>query len=213
MCQNISMRPLDVRSRQLTLIMTTTFAAMVIPLAVEVHRAGGPLQIDLRSYSVLYHYQLPTWIRGPVQDLGNWVPFASGVGVLTVSSLLLKDDFSAAVSVTGPPLAVFVAEGLLKPIVGRQENGMYGFPSGHATAVAALVAVVALLIYRRWGIGALLAATPFLLLLPALMTIGLVQTHWHQMSDAIAGDLIGAGTVLGIAWALSVGVARWQVRR
>jgi hypothetical protein len=45
------------------------------------------------------------------------------------------------------------------------------------------------------------------------MTIGLVQTHWHQMSDAIAGDLIGTGTVFGIAWALSVGIARRQARR
>jgi len=137
----------------------------------------------------------------------------SGIGILTASSLILKDNFSAAVAVTGPPLAVVIAEGLLKPIVGRQENGIYGFPSGHATALAALVASVALLAYRRWGRRALLAAAPFLPLLPLVMTIGLVQTHWHQMSDAIAGDLIGAGTVLGITWGLSVGIARRQVRR
>src|ERR1035441_5702935 len=193
------MRPLDVRSRRLTFIVTTVFAAIVMPLALEVHRSGGPLRIDLRSYHALYHYQLPTWIGGPVQDLGNWVPFVSGIGILTTSSLILQDNFSAAVSVAGPPLAVLITEGILKPIVGPQENGVYGFPSGHATALAALVAGVALLVYRRWGIGALLAAAPFLLLLPLLMTIGLVQTHWHQMSDAIAGALIGTGTVFGIA--------------
>ena len=52
------MRPRDVRSRQSTPVTTTVFAAVVTPLAVEVHRAGGPLRIDrvatTRSITIRY---------------------------------------------------------------------------------------------------------------------------------------------------------------
>lgn len=124
---------------------------------------------------------------------------------------MLDDRFSATVAVLACPLALTASELVGKPLVGRPEGAGFGFPSGHTTAVATVVALVALIIYCHWHARALIWAAPIAVLLP-VMSLSLVRGGEHLFSDTVAGGLLGCGTVLGLAWVVSVALDLRQSR-
>jgi hypothetical protein len=60
------------------------------------------------------------------------------VAAVVLVALVLKDLVMVAVGAMGPPIALFLAGAVGKPLVAGPEFGAYGFPSGHTTATAAL---------------------------------------------------------------------------
>ncbi len=65
------------------------------------------------------------------------------------------------------------------------------FPSDHATAGAAIA--VALLLRRRWGLGALM------LVLAAILDFGRIALGLHYLTDVLGGSAIGAAAAI-VLW-------------
>ena len=133
------------------------------------------------------------------QKLGRPAVFAGLVAVLVLIALALRDWLGAAIAAAGPGLALLLIERVGKPLVGRREPFADGFPSGHATAMAALGAVIFVLAYRRWGWKGALVASPLAAAFPIGMAAAVTRTQAHLFTDAIAGVLVGVGVVLGLA--------------
>lgn len=71
--------------------------------------------------------------------------------------------------------------------------------------MATIVTLVALAAYCHWH-GRDLITVAQAVVLVALMGLSLVRGNQNFLSDTIAGGLVGSGTVLGIAWIVSVAV-------
>jgi membrane-associated phospholipid phosphatase len=143
-------------------------------------------------------------------------------GVATMTVLLvaaclatrrLRGAVLAAISV---PVATGLTELVIKPLVGR----IYGlssltFPSGHATGVFTVAAVVAVLLLgpQRPQVPGRLRA---LLLLASYGTCGvvslaLVALDYHYFTDTVAGAATGTAVVLATAFVLDLLLPRWTV--
>ncbi|MDQ6614235.1 MAG: phosphatase PAP2 family protein [Actinomycetota bacterium] len=206
------MQPLDRRDRRRALVLTVAAAAVVLVLAARIHRGGGaPLWLDIQGERVAFGHVLgvplvPDRAARLVVSLGDTPVFAALVGAVIVVALSLRDRISAVVALVACPLALLAVEVIGKPVIGRREGVGYGFPSGHSTAIATFVALVALLAYRRGRLRGLVVIAPATLLVPA-MGLALVRVNFHLLSDSVAGALIGGGTVLGLAGLASVLIA------
>lgn len=105
-----------------------------------------------------------------------------------------------------------VVEKVLKTVVGRSRPATAllahetsrSFPSGHATAAAALATTVTLLILttrlRRWPLLFALLAAYSLAISASRLVLGV-----HFLSDVIAGSAIGVGVPIAVALALTLG--------
>jgi membrane-associated phospholipid phosphatase len=202
------MQPLDVRDRRWALALTVASAAVVLVLAARIHRSGAPFWLDIQGQRVADGHVfgiplVPGRAARLMVSLGDTPIFATLMVSVVVAALILRDRMSAVVALVACPLALLATEVIGKPLVGRRESTSYGFPSGHTTAMATLVALVALIAYRRWRRRGLVAIAPTAVLVPA-MALALVRINWHLFSDTVAGALVGGGTVLGLAWLASV---------
>ncbi len=205
------MQPLDRRARRWALALTAASAAVVLALSVQIHHSGAPLWLDIQGRRVanghLFGIPLLSWRAARIiVSLGDTTTYLILVTLVVLAALVLRDRISALVAVAACPLAMLLTEIIGKPLVGRREGDSYGFPSGHSTAIAAVVAVAVLLAYRRgrrWG---LVAVAPAAVVVPA-MGLALVRVHLHMFSDTVGGALVGGGTVLGLAWLASVLIA------
>jgi len=208
------MKPLDRRERRWALAVTAASVALVLLLAAWIHHSAAPFWLDTAGQRVadarVFGLPLvPDRAAVLVISLGDTPTFVTLAVVVVVAALLLRDFIGAVVAAAACPLALSATELIGKPLVGRREGaGGYGFPSGHTTAVATLVALVGLLAYRRWGMRGLSAAAAVAVLVP-IMALSLVRANYHLFSDTVAGAVVGGGTVLGLAWLASALVA-WR---
>jgi len=179
-------------------------ALTVALVAARVHEVRGPLAADSRAQTVVRAHAwgvplVPGRVAEHYRDLGTlpWVAVLVVVAVLVAA--LVHDYLMVAVALAGPPIAVFLVEEVGKPLVARPEFGGYGFPSGHTTAIASLAIVAALIVHRHLGRRALAVAVGVLATLTLAMILTVVRIDAHYLSDALAGVLLGVGTVLGVA--------------
>jgi undecaprenyl-diphosphatase len=196
------------------LVSALACAFVVSALALLVHHVQEPLLLDRRANKAIYfHARLPLRAVVDLNGLGTGKPFVLSVAVLFGAALLFRDRLMAVVALVGPPLALLLAESG-KVVIGRHEGQSLGsFPSGHTASLAAVATVATLVLHRRWQLRMSLLAVPVFLLLTGAMTIAVVQDRAHLMSDAIAGDLLGFGTVVGSAWLLSMAVLRVRAQK
>ncbi len=75
---------------------------------------------------------------------------------------------------------------------GARRAARSGVSHGHVTSAAALAAVAALIMYRRWGARALVATTPLALLLPAVMALAVIRLQFHFFTDTVMGRVDAA---------------------
>lgn len=207
------MEPLDRPGRRLALGLTLAGTAVFYLLAATVRRTSG-LWIDGEGRRLAFGHVLgvsvmPFRLANELVRLGTTAFFLSSVAILVVAALTLRDRLSATVAVLAAPVAVLATEKIGKPLIGRQEGHGYGFPSGHTTVIATLVAILALIAYREWRWRGLAVVAPVALVVP-LMAVAVVRVNFHRFSDSVGGVLVGFGTVLGIAWFASMAVLAWR---
>jgi membrane-associated phospholipid phosphatase len=205
--------PLDRPGRRLALGLTLAGTALFYLLAATVRRSSR-LWIDVEGQRLAFGHVLGVSIMSfglanELVRLGTTAFFLSSVAILVVAALTLRDRLSATVALLAAPVAVLATEKIGKPLIGRQEGHGYGFPSGHTTVIATVVAILALIAYREWHWRGLAVVAPVALVVP-LMAVAVVRVNFHRFSDSVGGILVGFGTVLGIAWLVSMAVLAWR---
>lgn len=105
----------------------------------------------------------------------------------------------AVLAVAAPGLCVLLTELVFKPLIGRTDNGVLSYPSGHTVSAMSALAVAALVISVDWRPAA--RATVLGLLVPVwfVLAIGLVGMDYHYFTDAVGGLLVALGVVLPLA--------------
>jgi membrane-associated phospholipid phosphatase len=207
-----------------TVIAAALYACVAV-VAVKVRSRPGALRIDSRGSHFfsrtrgrisLGPYHLGGLERQGVLRALVWFgsPLGTGiaVAVLALAALAWRDRMVAAVAVAGPLAAELLTEHVLKPLVDRTgPTGAHYFPSGHATAVAAVAMVALLLVDRHAGRGWAVAAAPVLGAWVAAVGLALVQLNYHYLTDVLGGVAVGSATVIIATVLLAAARPGWRV--
>ena len=141
-------------------------------------------------------------------DLGAAAVLAAG-SVLAALVVVRRDRWRALACVAGPLGAALLVEYVIKPTVGRRYLGVLSFPSGNVTDVASLS--------TAWAVAVPARIRPFVVavgvVVTAMMAIAVTGLRWHYPSDALAGAVLGAGTVLLVDGLLHLPAVTRQFRR
>jgi membrane-associated phospholipid phosphatase len=98
----------------------------------------------------------------------------------------------AITCVIAPLLAVGITEYIAKPAVGRLYGAVLCYPSGHMTAVAAVMSVFVLAVPPRFRGWALVIGV----IVDSAVGVTLLLLRWHYLTDVCAGLLVSVGTTL-----------------
>jgi membrane-associated phospholipid phosphatase len=124
-------------------------------------------------------------------------------GIIAMICLLTGRLNGTVLAATAVPVADGLDDGLLKPLVDRTYLGQLTYPSGHTTAVFAMVTTVAVVFlippqpYRAWTIRLLVAADGCLV--GAVVAAAVIALQWHTFTDTVAGAAVGVGAVCALA--------------
>ncbi len=164
-----------------------------------------------------------TWFAGHpglavrLASPGSLIPAATLSAAIVIACLVARRLNGAILALVAVPVSVGLDERLFKPLFGRTYLGNLVYPSGHATAMFAVAATVAVLVLAPPSRGkakipriAITAATCLLGWIVAAAVIGL---RWHYFTDTVAGTAVGFGTVCGLALTLDLPIVRsWLAR-
>jgi membrane-associated phospholipid phosphatase len=154
------------------------------------------------------HRGLGLWLVAP----GSLVPAAALTAVVVAWCLLGRRLNGAVLAALALPVGEGLNDGLLKPVVQRTYLGALTYPSGHTTAVFALVATVTVLLLgapREGRAAAWRVVVPAVACALALVVvIALLGVQFHYFTDCVAGAALGTGTVCGLALILDQPVFR-----
>lgn len=182
------------------------------------------------------HRILPWARRRPLRDiadLGNPIPVVALTVALTAGCLMLRKFRAAILVAVSVPAAAAVTE-LLKPIVDRRLSGAPGypsgisFPSGHASGLFSLAAVLCVLLMSpeplRIPRAARLLISLAAFLVAAAVAVAVIALYRHYFTDTVAAAAISIAVVLGAAHVLDrpgwltgaggrlSGAAQWRAR-
>ncbi len=159
------------------------------------------------------HQGLALWLAAP----GSLIPAGALSAVIAVTCLLTGRLNGAVLAAAAVPVAVEMDEGLFKPLVHRTYLGVLSYPSGHATAMFAIAAVVAVLLFSSAQPAK--TATLRVLILAAACVLGVIVAvavialRYHYFTDTVAGAAVAAAAVCGLALILDLPTARrWLAR-
>ena len=176
------------------------------------HRARRPGRLDSaadpRIQAALGRFPvLLTWLP----KFGTPLPATLMTLALALAFVATRRWSGAILAVVAVPVASGLTEYVLKPHVG----GLLGhpsFPSGHATIMFALAAIVAILLagpFRHRVPGALrLLLVLMALLLATAVAAAMVAIDAHTLTDILAGAAVGTGFVLACALILDLVASR-----
>jgi membrane-associated phospholipid phosphatase len=136
-------------------------------------------------------------------DLGGPVPVAVATVPLVVGLVRLGRGRGALLAALSPLGASALTELVLKPLIGRTHSGGVSFPSGHATGLGSVLAVVVVLAvdqrpprlpgWAQWVVG---LATG---VLAVAGCAALVAAQYHYASDTLGGIGVAVASVLILA--------------
>lgn len=164
--------------------------SIVAGVVVRVH--PGPNAVDRRGFAVLATSTDST-ILHRITDLGT--PLALVVATLLAAAVVVRfDRWRAAACIAGPVVTAVLVEYVFKPLVARRYLGVLSYPSGNVADVAAVMTAWALAV-PGW-------IRPAVVVLGAvvvgLMIVAVIGLRWHYPTDALAGAVLGVGTVLTV---------------
>ena len=158
------------------------------------------------------HYGLLERLAWP----GQLVPVAALIVIIAVTCLVTGRANGAVLAVVAVPVAIELTERVLKPLLGRTKLGFLSYPSGHATSMFALAAVLAVLMLnanpsgRAWRRVLRLVIPAAAVVLACVVSTAMIALGFHYFTDTIAGAAVGAGTVVATALVLDLpGPRRW----
>lgn len=144
--------------------------------------------------------------------LGSELPAALLCAAIVIACLVtgrLGGALLAALALAG---SEGITEKLLKPLFHRTYLGSVSYPSGHTTAIFALVTTVAVVLLapprpaRARALQYLVLAAACVL--AVAVPIGLMGLRWHYFTDTVGGAAVGLGTVVALAFILDAPVVR-----
>ncbi|HEX5189920.1 MAG TPA: phosphatase PAP2 family protein [Streptosporangiaceae bacterium] len=143
---------------------------------------------------------------------GSELPALLICAAIVIVCLLARRLGGALLAALGLAVSEVVTEKVLKPLFHRTYLGSVTYPSGHTTAIFALVSTVAVLLLmpprparaRPLQYVVLAAAAVLAVVVP----VGLLGLRWHYFTDIVGGAAVGLGAVLAIAFMLDVPIVR-----
>jgi membrane-associated phospholipid phosphatase len=115
----------------------------------------------------------------------------------------------AVLAVAAPGACVVLTELLFKPLVGRTDQGVLSYPSGHTVSAVAALTVAALVVSVDWPAVYRVAIMILLLVVSFVLAVGLVGMDYHYATDTVGGFLVA----LGVTLPLTVATDRFSERR
>jgi membrane-associated phospholipid phosphatase len=167
--------------------------------AVATWHHDAPLHVELRIDRAIARLGIDTRFYQAGTDLASPFTFSFIVAALALWSALRR-SWRELAACAAAPLTVLVVQAVLKPGIDRTigSHDGYSFPSGHAAATTAWVALAILLVMpifpdrvSRICLVAVGAVTV------AWSVVSVVALRWHYPVDAAAGVLTGLAIVIG----------------
>ena len=183
------------------LIIGLVLVASVLVLGAHLQSVVGPVRPDtVGSGHLIASGRALHSAWQDIADVGSEVPVLIAVTALMAWAASKRDWPAMAVAIVGPSVALLLTEYVLKPLIDRTSpKGVYSYPSGHATVVAALVTVALLFVYRYLGTQIALLWTPYGIAVVLAVAAAVVALRWHYISDAVGGVALGIGVVCIVA--------------
>jgi membrane-associated phospholipid phosphatase len=154
------------------------------------------------------HQVTAYWLARP----GSELPALLICAAIVVVCLLAGRLNGAILAALGLAVSEGITEHVLKPLFHRTYLGSLTYPSGHTTAIYALIATVTVLLLlpprpaRAAPLRYLILAAAYVL--AVVVPVGLMGLRWHYFTDTVGGAAIGIGTVLAVALVLDTPVVR-----
>ncbi|HEX6934586.1 MAG TPA: hypothetical protein VF162_20750 [Streptosporangiaceae bacterium] len=154
------------------------------------------------------HQATAYWLARP----GSELPAVLACAAIVIACLLARRPGGALLAALGLAAAEGITEGLLKPVFHRTYLGSLTYPSGHTTAIFALITTVAVLLLtpprpvRARALQYLILAAAGVI--AVVVPIGLMGLRWHYFTDTVGGAAVGLGTVLALAFILDAPIVR-----
>lgn len=159
----------------------------------------GPTPLDRLAERVLpneWYNPVLIWI------VAHGLPIALVLGAVLSFVLAWSWDRRRALTcLLAPGVAIAIAHYVMKPLVGRVINPAVsglGYPSGHMSATAAVVAAGVLAVPAGWRRRALVVGTA----VDVSVAILLILIRWHYATDLLGGAALAIGVTLLIDGAL-----------
>lgn len=188
------------------LIALHTCLFVLIFIVVRVHAAS---LLDARVVEAFANARTPTVtvFMNAVTSVGNAFAIILIVSCATLAFLFTKRHKSLALGLVLAVLGAKATEVLLKILIERDRPDTYAlfhldtysFPSGHATATAALFGYLGLVLvdlYPQWRLSITILAGVLIL----LVGVSRIYLGVHYPSDIIGGYLVGAVWILVGVW-------------
>ena len=153
------------------------------------------------------HLGLLPWLAAP----GSYLPAAALSAVIVAACLIGGRVNGAILGAAAVPVAVALNDGVVKHLVHRTYLGTMTYPSGHTSAVFALVATATVLLLvpprptRGAGLRVLIPAAACVA--GGVVAVAVIGLRWHYFTDTVAGAALGIGTVCGLALVLDLPVS------
>jgi membrane-associated phospholipid phosphatase len=126
-----------------------------------------------------------------ITDIGSpviLVVATAGAGLVA----LRHDRVRAVACLCGPAAVAVLVELVVKPVVGRQFEGVLSYPSGNVADVAAVA--------TAWTVAVTPRFRPFVAIIGAATTLAMayavIGLRWHYPSDALGGLVLGVAVVV-----------------
>lgn len=163
--------------------------------------------IDAPFISAFASHQVTAyWLARP----GSELPALLMCAAIVVVCLLAGRLDGAILAALGLAVSEGITEHVLKPLFHRTYLGSLTYPSGHTTAIYALIATVTVLLLlpprpaRAAPLRYLILAAAYVL--AVVVPVGLMGLRWHYFTDTVGGAAIGIGAVLAVALVLDTRV-------
>ncbi|HEX3980956.1 MAG TPA: phosphatase PAP2 family protein [Acidimicrobiales bacterium] len=126
-----------------------------------------------------------------ISTLGT--PVVLGLATIVAALMVVgRDRRRALACLVGVGVVAVLVEYAFKPLVGRRFEGVLSYPSGNVADLAAVATAWAIAVPARFraltvAVGAVLTGS---------MVVAVIGLRWHYPSDALAGAVLGVGTLL-----------------
>ena len=206
--------PVHLRRAAVVVILLAILVLAMLALRYAHQEAPGRLDRTLDVYIRTHLRQAQSLTRALI-SLAEPPQAAILVAALAGAAALARRWSGVMLLLGGTLTAVVISEVILKPLIGRLRYGHLTFPSGHATAMAAIATATAILLVgaqRPRGVALRLCVSLAAIVVAASVAIALVAQHVHYATDTVAGCCVAVAVVLTMALGLDFFTPRIRSR-